>query len=279
MKINFLPFAIVVSVAAFCVIYFAWIANAGQTSSGLDWDRIVVPNSADGLTHKINEAYGQIEMAFETNKGQTDPSVGFLARGSGYTLFLKPDEAVFALSKPQIDQTSADKMPGHFTRSDAGDPKFTSARSNVPSVLRMKILGANKDAEATQADELAGKANYFVGNDPAGWQTNVSTYGRVRYREVYKGIDLEYYGNQRHLEYDLRVAPGADYRHIAVKFEGADSVKIEPETGDLLIAVDGQTVRQPKPFVYQDLDGQRRQIEAGFDVARDSRIGFNVGEL
>ena len=216
-------------------------------------------------------------MAFEANRGQTDRSVGFLARGSGYTLFLKPDEAVFALSKKQGGKAT-DAGPDRATPDTAGRRSERSAHSTISSVLRMQLVGASHAAASAGADELGGKANYFIGSDPAKWQTNVSTYGRVHYAGVYKGVDVEYYGNQRQLEYDFRVAPGADYRQISLKFAGADSVKVEPETGDLLIGVDGQTVRQHKPVVYQESEGERREIEGRFTITHDSRVAFEIEE-
>ena len=216
MKIKSLPLAIVVGAAVSWGIYSVRVADAGRSSLQSGQDHSLIANSADGSASKaIRESYGGIEMAFEENKGQTDPSVGFLARGSGYMLFLKPDEAVFSLSKPEPDEKSAEETPlrpgRHPATRDAGDPKLASARSKGASVLRMKILGANKAAGASQTNEFAGKVNYLMGNDSSKWRTNVSTYGRIRYSGVYKGIDVEYYGNQRQLEYDFRVGPGADY--------------------------------------------------------------------
>ncbi len=102
------------------------------------------------------------------------------------------------------------------------------------------------------------------------------SFGRVRYSEVYEGIDVEYYGNQKQLEYDFHLEPGADHRQIGMKFEGADSIKIEQETGDLLIAVDGQTLRQHKPFVYQEVSGERIEIESRFALDASDRVGFQL---
>ena len=88
--------------------------------------------------------------------------------------------------------------------------------SPAPSTLRMKLVGANPNAVATGGDELPGKTNYFIGNNPKKWRTNVPTYAKVKYKGVYPGIDLVYYGNQGgRLEYDFVVAPGANPNVIA----------------------------------------------------------------
>src|SRR6185295_2469207 len=115
----------------------------------------------------------------------------------------------------------------------------------------------------TGVDELPGKANYFIGNDPSRWRTNVPTYAKVRSNGVYPGIDLVYYGQQRQLEYDFVVAPGADPQKIVLGFEGADAVEIDAH-GDLVLHTAGGDVRQHKPVVYQEVDGVRRAIEGAY---------------
>src|SRR5207248_1199140 len=92
----------------------------------------------------------------------------------------------------------------------AADAESTTPRSAKETLLRMKLLGSNPDPRTAAADPLPGRVSYFIGNDPTKWRTNVPTFGRVNYKEVYPGIDLTYYGTQGSLEYDFVVAPGAD---------------------------------------------------------------------
>ena len=132
----------------------------------------------------VARAYGQIPLAFEENRGQTDPLVRFLSRGEGYSLFLTDTEAVLAL-RGQKD------------------------RGTTGAVLRMKPAGANPAPRVTGSELLADKVNYLFGSDPSRWTAEVPTYSRVRYEDVYPGIDMVYYGKQRQLEYDFVVAPGA----------------------------------------------------------------------
>ena len=123
----------------------------------------------------------------------------------------------------------------------------------------MKLVSANRSPRVTGLDELPGKSNYFIGSDPAKWQTDVRTYAKVKYEGVYPGVDLVYYGNQRQLEYDFVVAPGADPKAIALEIETRSSKlenrnpKLAVETsGDLVIETDGGEVRFHKPVVYQE---------------------------
>jgi hypothetical protein len=126
-----------------------------------------------------------------------------------------------------------------------------TARSTTGSVLRMKLVGANAKATVTGAEELPGKSNYFFGNDPKKWRTNVPTYAKVKYAAVYPGVDLVYYGNQRQLEYDFVVAPGADPTRIKLSFAGAEGMRVDAVSGDLVLKLGEDEVRFHKPVVYQ----------------------------
>jgi hypothetical protein len=142
----------------------------------------------------------------------------------------------------------------------------------------MHIDGANPAAYAVGVDELEGKVNYFIGSDPAAWRTNVPTFGQVRYREVYPGIDVVYYGNQQHLEYDFVVAPGRDPSSISLSFEGAERIRTEDATGDLLLSVGESTIRQHRPLVYQDTSDGRQVIESRYILDGSDRVAFGLGE-
>ena len=140
----------------------------------------------------MSEIYGKLPLTFEENRGQVDGKVEFLSHGSGYTLLLSPTEAVLALSAQ---------------RSTSQDPRGVRTMQPTPSharstMLRMKLVGANPSAQVAGLEELPGKINYFIGSDQEKWRKNIAAYAKVKYREVYPGIDLVYYGNQRQFEYD-----------------------------------------------------------------------------
>jgi len=117
----------------------------------------VTPAESDAPRHvRVSEAYGKLPLYFEANKGQTDEQVRFLARGSRSTLFLTPSEAVLVFTHREVSRT----------------------------VLRMTFIGANPEPSVVGAEELPGKANYFIGSDPANWRTDVPTYAKVRYKNV-----------------------------------------------------------------------------------------------
>src|SRR5438876_8688074 len=212
------------------------------------------------------ETYGKLPLSFEANDGQADPQVKFLSRGRGYTLFLTSTEAVLVLRE------------GESVRSVAGGPppaKREKGKALRGTVLRMRFVGANPVPAVAGVGELPGKSSYFVGNDPKKWRTNVPTYAKVEYRDVYPGVNLVYYGNQRQLEHDFVISPGADPKIITLAFEGVDGVAIDA-LGDLVLRADGGEVRLRKPSVYQDHDGQRAVIPTRYVLKAERQVAFEV---
>jgi uncharacterized repeat protein (TIGR01451 family) len=240
------------------------LANSGSSSEGA---------SARALTgaeeKRVEAAYARLPIAFTANEGQLDGRVGFSARGSGYQLFLTQGEAVLSLSAP-----SAQKRPGHDSL--PGDEELDAkVATESRAVLRMYLPGANPKARVTGEAPLSGKANYFTGSESGKWRTGVSMFEKVRYQEVYPGIDLVYYGNQRQLEYDFVIAPGADPGRIKLRFDGAREIYTDAD-GNLVLRADGGDVRQQKPFIYQLVDGERREVSGRY-VVEPETVSFELG--
>jgi len=144
------------------------------------------------------------------------------------------------------------------------------------TVVRMKLVDANASAQITGRDELPGKSNYFIGNDPKKWRTNIPTYARIQYKDVYPGVDLVYYGNQRQLEYDLVVAPGADPKAINLAFQGADKLEIDAE-GNLVLHLTGGRMIQRTPVIYQEINGVKHAINGGYILRGKKHVAFQIG--
>ncbi len=222
--------------------------------AGFIWAVVVFGGMGIGAASDAPNAAGRSvtirpPLAFEANRGQTDPSVRFMARGEGYALFLTPGEAVFKL------RPDGAKAPA------------------APAVLRMQLRGAAQ-TNLAGTEPLPGTVNYFIGNDPAKWKTQIETFGRVTYPGVYPGIDLIYYGTERQLEYDFVVAPGADPQSIRLHFEGARAQL--NANGNLSLAIAGRALSFRKPVVYQMEQGRKRFVAGAFSL-RNGDAGFTVG--
>jgi hypothetical protein len=216
---------------------------------------------------KIAETYGRLPLRFEANQGQTASSVQFLSRGNGYSLFLTSTESVLALSR----QAARPRADGHATTTAT---KREEPRPDRDAVLRMKLLHANH-TPAKGLEELPSTSNYFIGNDPKQWRTNVPSYSKVRFEGVYPGVDLVYYGNQRELEYDFIVGPGADASVIRLGFAGARQVEIDPQ-GELKLQTSAGEVRWHKPVVYQEIGGARQLVDGHYSRKGKKSVGFEV---
>jgi uncharacterized repeat protein (TIGR01451 family) len=198
-------------------------------------------------------AFVKLPIMFEPNRGQSNPNVKFLARGADYGLFLDADGAVLA----------SQRAPSS-SHPDSG-----------AKLLRMKLAGANRRAFVTGAEQLPGKSNYFIGSDPAKWHRDIPQFARVRYENIYPGINLVFYGSQGQLEYDFQVAPGANPARPELEFDS--STKLELEGGDLVLHFDGDSVRLHAPHVYQRVGSREQSVEGHFALRAANRVGFEVG--
>jgi hypothetical protein len=171
------------------------------------------------------------------------------------------------------------------------NPKSQIQNLPAPAVVRLKLVGANANANVTGLDPLPGKSNYFLGNDPKKWRTNVSNYAKVRYADVYPGVDLVYYGNQGQLEYDFVLSPGADPRAIKFDIQGAEKVEVNAQ-GNLVLRTEGGEVALHKPIVFQPTtdNGPRttdaanpkseipnpKSVEGGYRLVAKNQVTFEV---
>jgi Beta-propeller repeat/Domain of unknown function DUF11 len=197
----------------------------------------------------------QLPMIFEPNQGQADSKVKFVAHGQGYSLSLDEAGAVLSLQAPRAASTGIKKQ------------KLSS--------VRMKLVGANPAAELAGNNPLPGTSNYFIGNDPKQWHRGIPQFAGVQYRGVYPGIDLVFYGSQGHLEYDFKVAPGADPAQAELQFEGASKLKLSG--GDLVLSESGASVRLQAPHIYQQIAEKQQTVDGRFVLHAGNRVGFEIG--
>src|SRR5579864_5249488 len=196
----------------------------------------------------------RLPLMFEPNHGQAnldpaDSRARFIARGPGYTLFLGTEGAIVSL-------------------------RSSNSTQGVAS-FQMKLAGANPKASLTAMDLLPAKSNYLLGNDPAKWRSGIPQFARVRYENVYPGINLVFYGNQGRLEYDLQIADGANPAQAELEFDGAKSLELKD--GALVVKGKGGDARLEAPRVYQEIAGRQEPVAGGFVLRGGNRAGFSIG--
>ena len=253
--------------------------KAGRTSakSSRPWSflaSLVIGHCVLGTAHAATEPvspgsaslsrYGNLPLYFESNRGQTDAHVDFFARGRDHTVYLRGDGATIALSQNSAEASTS--------------PTARRSATNSASVrfVRMTLAGAKSSPASSGLEQLSGRVNYLLGNNPAQWQRAVPTFAKVQYSAVYEGVDLVYYGNDQELEYDFHLAPKIDPSVIALQFDGADQLKID-DGGDLILRVGSNELRQKKPVAYQTIDGKRVNVPAAYNISTDHTVSFALG--
>ena len=228
----------------FCMLLLLWSLPISMLPHTVAKPRATATPTPNEAQLKLNatENYGKLPLSFEANMGQSAEPVQFLSRSKGYTLFLTPSEAVLSLRKKS-------------------------------SVLRMKLVGANAKAELNGQQELQGKVNYLIGNDRSKWHTDIPTFRKIQYDDVWAGVDMLWYGSQTALEYDFVVNPGSEVSQIRVAFEGAEKMRIDDE-GNLIVTSNGEEVKHCAPVVYQGTS----TVAGKYVMKGTNEIGFEVGQ-
>ena len=200
---------------------------------------------AAASSETVRASYVRLPLRFEP--GQNGE---FSARGAGYAVSISPRGAALLLRQSSTAE---------------------------PARVTISLAGGDVNARADARRTLAGVSNYLIGNDRTRWRTGVRGYREIAYRDVYRGIDVVYYGNQQQLEFDFVVAPGVSPDGIALSFEGASRVSVD-RAGDLVIDAGTGRVIQHRPDVYQDDRGTRRSIRGRYVVDRRGTVRFRIGK-
>ncbi len=201
---------------------------------------------------------GQPPLFFVPNAGQADPNVRFQVHSLGGTVFFTPDSIVLSLPHPT-------------------DGPRGIGRTEWSNVVRMDLLGANPTPQIKGVRRLSGGVNYFIGNDPEDWHTDLPTFAGIIYHDLYPGIDLRYDGKDGVLKSTYVLVPGADPEDIRLGFEGLEKLEVDDQ-GDLILHVPGGEIRQAKPTIYQEIDGARQTVAGEYALYGKHQAGFRVTE-
>lgn len=238
MKSNILVWALLVTIAA-------TVSLDGQSAP----------------SHAPVAGYGRLPLTFESNRGQASPQASFISRGPGYRAYLTSNGMILSLRAGEVNASSATHKPSTVKRAS----------------IRFQLIGSAPNPQVVGENQQPGVVNYFIGNDPAQWHRNVPTYGQIRYKNVYPGIDLIYYGNHQQLEYDFAVGPKADPRQIKFAITGARNIHVAPD-GTLVLGTNNGELHFQAPVIYQEHNGRRVPVKGNFSVSGTNRIGFQLAQ-
>ena len=200
-----------------------------------------------------------LPVNFEPNRGQADPSVEYLSRGPGYSLFLTPTGALISIQRPF-------------------EPSSGQPAANRFSLLQLEFVGGNRHSHLEGVAPQTNRSNYFLGDRADRQLTDVPNFARVRYSSVYPGTDLIFHGDPSRLEFDLNLAPGADPGRIRFRLNGADQLSID-SSGDLIAKIASTEFRLHRPVAFQPTDGSDRLVRAEFVLSANHEVSFRIGNF
>jgi hypothetical protein len=199
-----------------------------------------------------NASPAALPVEFEKNQGQHDPAVRYLARAQGYQMYLTAEGAVVAVGGTN------------------------SAIGSAQTSIQLRFGGSNSRPELEAQEPSEHRTNYFIGNEPSDFRTDIPNYGRVLYRRLYPGVDLAFYGKDGGIEYDLMLQPGADPDQIELDLSGASKLEVDA-SGDLLIHTSaGGVLTQHRPAAFQERNGHREAVDASYQILDGGKVRFQL---
>ncbi|GAN35109.1 MAG: hypothetical protein DYG83_18165 [Candidatus Brocadia sp. AMX2] len=248
----------------------------------------------DSVTEvKVQKNYGKLPLYFIQNDGQMDEKVQFYEKGSGHATFFTKRDVSLSLVGGQQSSVRKGGSAGLHPKQDTGwhgqtglsvslaNPQSSNQKPEVstcnsplipPQLIKLIPLSANNNPEIIAEGLQEGKVNYFIGNDPKKWKSNIPTYKTVVYKGIYNNIDMKFYGNNRQMEYDIVVKPGASPSRVQFSYHGIEGLQVT-EDGDLEISLKDDKIIQKRPYVYQEIDGKRVERDGKFRVL-SSELGI-----
>jgi len=270
------------SIAAVAILAAAGIAGSAtlRTHRGDSAVRPVAAAQAPALSAeqrgRVQASLGALPLAFEANQGQTDPQVKYMARGNGYTVFLTANDTVFALQSSEQSSAKAATTQANGKHGFREVHPTPLAKKDVAAAIHMRLVGSNAQPQIAADNQLPGVTNYYIGSDRSNWQAGVKQYAGVSYRDVYPGVNMAFHGEQRQLEFDFIVAPGANPAPIDLGFSGARKIATDA-SGNLLLSSAAGDVVMHKPVAYQEENGKRQIVTAQFVQEGKNKVGLALG--
>ncbi|MFQ6009213.1 MAG: SBBP repeat-containing protein, partial [Candidatus Zixiibacteriota bacterium] len=227
-------------------------------------------SAVDSAARKTSviSSLSSMSLAFTENQGQWPDSILFRANAGGATMWFTKNGAYYQFTR---------RIPNNCERQMSTSAPFSDHQPDHIETMMIKadFVGSNPTPRVVGEGLLDYKCNYFLGNDPAKWRTDVPNYSAIVYQDIYPGIDLKYYGSGKQMEYDFIVSPGADFSQIRIQYEGVKSLSVDG-AGCLVVETEWGTVTELRPLVYQLERGERLLTAGEYTLLGENRFGFRL---
>jgi hypothetical protein len=216
----------------------------------------------------INDKFMSMPLLFISNQGQADSAVQYYTRSPGGTIYLTSKNIIF-------DIVRTDKDASLTGATDVGlMAKALDAKNSQRLSFSLDFVGSNIEPEITSQEKAETVINYYIGNDPQKWQTQIPTYREILYKDIYPNINLRLYGKGGAFTYDFIVRPGGNVDDIKLSFNGIDGLDISNR--ELTIRTALGDMKQAQLKIYQDDDAAQYEVQGDFTLLSDNSYGFTV---
>jgi len=218
----------------------------------------------------VIKTYGKLPLYFIENNGQVDGQVSFYEHGAGHATFFTKDGVVLSLTKSdgKVEKTSLVEQ--------TKDSEIRTNNKVVTEALSLSFIGANQKTKITAEDKMPGHVNYFIGNDRSKWRSDIPTFGAVTYKNIYKNIDIKFYGNNKNIEHDVIVRPGGDPATVRFAYKGIKGLQIT-ENGGLNVSLAHGNIIEKRPVLYQEIGGRRVAVDGAYRLIKSENGAFSYG--
>jgi len=205
------------------------------------------------------------DLDFVKNQGQWEDFILFKTDLPGGTLFLEQDRLTFSY----FDTEQWEDFHEHFVHGGKKDKNF------IVNQHSYQIVFQNSSTSATKGESKKKQYfNYFLGNDPDKWQSRVSAFEEVWYRDIYEGIDLRIYASDSNIKYDFVVHPGADPNQILLEYIGIENLCVKNE--ELYINTAVNQVTETAPYTFQETKRGKKTVENSYRL-EGNLLSFDLG--
>lgn len=246
---------------SFQLIFFILFANKLISNNFPSYGNI----PSDMSTNNIVKEIKKFNLSFKENKGQFPDNIKFYSKLDNAELFFD-EKGITYIANYNINNYSDNNLLFNNTPQLSKKEYFR---------FNLKFINPNENLIIEGENPLDTKINYIIGNNPTKWKSNVSSYEKIIYKELYKNIDLIYYTNNDNIKYDFILKPDANFKEIKFKYKGYKTIKSDKE-GNLIITFNHGKIIEAKPILYQIIDGKRINIVGKYNLDQNEVISFDI---